>query len=219
MGNSSLLRSPASTITSNHIGQPNLRIHAHNPRRTRASTLSSNATTASSTNDVDDVNDVNDTNAVSDANGSNDTGTAATTTDHDPEESPEALGTEAIESPVSVRLAKKHKLEPLYKLTKVTDSVEEVVREYLYGSNGGPAIRVLEQEHGAKWRGGAHHPVSKKYGRMKPIYEAVERGFDRKYTVAQIVSKLENERIYDRKGVLAKRSMTWLQNNIPHELR
>lgn len=114
---------------------------------------------------------------------------------------------------------KMHKRQPIYNLRKSSDSVEHVVKEYLHGVNGGPSIRELEQQHGAKWRGGAHHPVSKKYGRMKPIYDATEKGIQLKLSLEEIVSKLENARMYRRDGALARKSLTWLQNNIPEELR
>lgn len=124
-----------------------------------------------------------------------------------------------IEESEQESLEKKHKFQPLYVPSKITDNIRDVVTEYLHGVGNGPAIRDLEKMHGPKWRGGAHHPISKKFGRMKPIYDAIERGLQLRFTEEQIIQKLEKAKVYYKDGTKAKRLMTWLQENIPAELR
>ncbi|GMM36587.1 Hot1 protein [Saccharomycopsis crataegensis] len=127
--------------------------------------------------------------------------------------SPDSPSLETQEPP-----AKRHRLDPIYVPRKLSDQVSDIVDEYVNGVQGGPSIRDLERTRGAKWRGGAHHPVSKKFGRMKPIYDAVEKGMAMNWTLQAIVEVLEKAREYGKDGITAKRSITWLQEHIPKEL-
>ncbi|ODV61605.1 transcription activator GCR1-like domain-containing protein ASCRUDRAFT_75595 [Ascoidea rubescens DSM 1968] len=109
---------------------------------------------------------------------------------------------------------------PTYRFIRNVKNVEDLVKEYLHGDKNQPPVQSLEKRYGSLWRGGSHHPISKQYQRRKNIYNAIELGLNRNYSIERIIKVLEDKRtmLNDKNGKAYKKSMTWLQENIPLEL-
>lgn len=102
---------------------------------------------------------------------------------------------------------------PKYKLEKSLKLIEHIWKEYEYGVNDKPPLRVLEEKFGAKWR---DETQLRTYLRRKKIYDAILKGKDKGYTEAEVIKELEDAR-YDNGN--KRKSLMWLTGNIPDKFQ
>ncbi|CCC69983.1 hypothetical protein NCAS_0D04020 [Naumovozyma castellii] len=99
-----------------------------------------------------------------------------------------------------------------YTLIKAPSSVRTIWVEYLYGVNGNPSIRFLEEKYGNKWRLMRN---KKTFSRRKRLYKFILNGIEKGKTADEMIDILEERRVYrDEKGVLKKRTIGWLQQSL-----
>ncbi|CCE65078.1 hypothetical protein TPHA_0J02580 [Tetrapisispora phaffii CBS 4417] len=99
-----------------------------------------------------------------------------------------------------------------YSLLKAPNSVRTIWEEYVHGINGEPAIKDLEEEFGSKWRKTKNR---KTFARRKRLYKFILKGIENGKTSEEMISILENRRLYkDDKGNLKRRTIGWLQQSL-----
>lgn len=124
--------------------------------------------------------------------------------------------TKSINNIPGVTLLKGKKLSttPQYKLEKSLRNVLEIWKEYEYGINGKPPLRVLEAQYSTKWR---NETELRTFLRRKKIYDAIEKGKKVGYTERQVIDELELLRTYEKHGAMKKKPLLWLYSNIPRK--
>lgn len=115
---------------------------------------------------------------------------------------------------VTLLKGRKPSTTPQYKLEKSLRNVFEIWKEYEYGINGKPPLRLLEAQYNTKWR---NETELRTFLRRKKIYDAIEKGKKAGYHERQIIEELELLRTYDNYGVVKKKPLLWLYSNIPRK--
>ncbi|CCK70849.1 Hot1p KNAG_0F01810 [Huiozyma naganishii CBS 8797] len=99
-----------------------------------------------------------------------------------------------------------------YKILKAPNNVRTIWDEYVYGINGNPSIRGLEEKYGSLWRRTKNR---KTFGRRKRLYKFILNGIDAGKTADQMIKTLEDRRLYrNEKGDLKRRTIGWLQQSL-----
>ncbi|KAH3674503.1 hypothetical protein WICMUC_003341 [Wickerhamomyces mucosus] len=107
--------------------------------------------------------------------------------------------------------------DKVYSFIKAPNSVEEIWNEYFVGVDNQPSIKALEEEYKTGWR--KDPATSKKFNRRKAIYNAIEKGLQKGYSLSQCITLLEDFRWIDRAKNL-KQPIGWLcHGNLPNELK
>ncbi|EGW34695.1 uncharacterized protein SPAPADRAFT_57752 [Spathaspora passalidarum NRRL Y-27907] len=101
---------------------------------------------------------------------------------------------------------------PKYRLERSLKSISDIWKEYEYGLNDKPPLKLLEIKYGTKWR---NDTESRTFLRRKKIYDAIENGKAKGYTEDQVIRELEEYRSYDRNGTIKKKPLSWLNANMP----
>lgn len=116
----------------------------------------------------------------------------------------------SVASPTSTSAADEEM--PIYKLERSLKSISEIWKEYEYGLNDKPPLRLLEAKYGTKWR---NETESRTFLRRKKIYEAIECGKSKGLREDQVIADLESYRSFEHNGVLKRRPLLWLCQNVP----
>lgn len=99
-----------------------------------------------------------------------------------------------------------------YTLIKAPNNVRTIWEEYVYGINGSPSIRGLEEKYGNKWRLTKNR---KTFSRRKRLYKFILNGIDKGKTAEEMVKALEEKRLYkDENGEVKRRTVGWLQQSL-----
>ncbi|KAK6201336.1 putative osmostress-responsive transcription factor [Scheffersomyces amazonensis] len=101
---------------------------------------------------------------------------------------------------------------PKYRIERSLKSLTDIWKEYEYGLNDKPPLKLLEIKYGAKWR---NETESRTFLRRRKIYEAIESGKSKGYTEDQVIQDLEAYRSYEINGAVKKKPLSWLCTNIP----
>lgn len=103
---------------------------------------------------------------------------------------------------------------PAFKLERSLKSIHDIWKEYQYGLNDKPPLRLLEEKYGTKWR---NDTELRTFLRRKKIYEAIECGKSKGLSEEQVIDDLESFRSFESNGVLKKRPLLWLCLNVPEK--
>ncbi|KAG0668161.1 Transcription factor [Maudiozyma exigua] len=99
-----------------------------------------------------------------------------------------------------------------YTLIKAPNNVRTIWEEYVYGINGNPSIRGLEEKYGNKWRLTKNR---KTFSRRKRLYKFILSGIDKGKTADEMMKMLEEKRLYkDENGEIKRRTIEWLQQSL-----
>ncbi|SMN19025.1 similar to Saccharomyces cerevisiae YMR172W HOT1 Transcription factor required for the transient induction of glycerol biosynthetic genes GPD1 and GPP2 in response to high osmolarity [Maudiozyma saulgeensis] len=99
-----------------------------------------------------------------------------------------------------------------YTLIKAPNNVRTIWEEYVYGINGNPSIRGLEEKYGNKWRLTKNR---KTFSRRKRLYKFILNGIDKGKTADEMMKTLEEKRLYkDENGEIKRRTIGWLQQSL-----
>lgn len=99
-----------------------------------------------------------------------------------------------------------------YKISKAPNNVKTIWDEYVYGINGNPSIRGLEEKYGNKWRLTKNR---KTFSRRKRLYKFILNGIDKGKTADEMIRLLEEKRLYkDENGEVKRRTIGWLQQSL-----
>ncbi|CAL9733000.1 high-osmolarity-induced transcription protein 1 [Monosporozyma unispora] len=99
-----------------------------------------------------------------------------------------------------------------YKILKAPNNVKTIWDEYVYGINGNPSIRGLEEKYGNKWRLTKNR---KTFSRRKRLYKYILSGIDKGKTADEMIKILEERRLYrDENGEVKRRTIGWLQQSL-----
>ena len=99
-----------------------------------------------------------------------------------------------------------------YTLIKAPNNVRTIWEEYVYGINGNPSIRGLEEKYGNKWRLTKNR---KTFSRRKRLYKFILNGIDKGKTADEMMKMLEEKRLYkDENGEIKRRTIGWLQQSL-----
>lgn len=99
-----------------------------------------------------------------------------------------------------------------YTLIKAPNNVRTIWEEYVYGINGNPSIRGLEEKYGNKWRLTKNR---KTFSRRKRLYKFILSGIDKGKTADEMMKMLEEKRLYkDENGEIKRRTIGWLQQSL-----
>lgn len=92
---------------------------------------------------------------------------------------------------------------PQYRMSRTIATLQEMVREWYEGLDGGPSVRQLEAQYGSKWR--TKNDAERVFlGRRKVIINKIEesiRTSNGKRTFDDIVEEMENERKRLKKSI------------------
>ncbi|RLV92646.1 High-osmolarity-induced transcription protein 1 [Spathaspora sp. JA1] len=103
---------------------------------------------------------------------------------------------------------------PKYKLERSLKSIGDIWKEYEYGLNDKPPLKLLEIKYGTKWR---NDTESRTFLRRKKIYDAIENGKTKGYSEEQVIQELEDYRSYEHNGSIRKKPLSWLNANMPEK--
>ncbi|CCF56137.1 hypothetical protein KAFR_0A07030 [Kazachstania africana CBS 2517] len=99
-----------------------------------------------------------------------------------------------------------------YTLLKAPNNVRTIWDEYVYGIDGNPSIRGLEEKYGNKWRLTKN---KKTFSRRKRLYKFILNGIDKGKTADEMIKVLEERRLYkDENGEVKRRTIGWLQQSL-----
>ncbi|CAD1782121.1 similar to Saccharomyces cerevisiae YMR172W HOT1 Transcription factor required for the transient induction of glycerol biosynthetic genes GPD1 and GPP2 in response to high osmolarity [Maudiozyma barnettii] len=99
-----------------------------------------------------------------------------------------------------------------YTLIKAPNNVRTIWEEYVYGIDGNPSIRGLEEKYGNKWRLTKNR---KTFSRRKRLYKFILNGIDKGKTADEMMKTLEEKRLYkDENGEIKRRTIGWLQQSL-----